>query len=383
MPRVRSGDLTIVIVACSALAVLTAAGAAATATSGPAIRGSSFSAAPGGAKAAFLTLKQLGYVAERSYEPLTAITAEPARTTLVLASPLEGPSAMDRRALEAFVAAGGRVLATGSVGARFLGGRAPTPASAVADDPRSYPAVSPGVLTTDAPSITMSPEVTDVLLNDTYHAVYGSPTEAVVRQASRGRGLAVWWAASTPLTNAAIRDDGNLALLLNSLGEPGRTVLWDEHYHGHSRTLWSYIAATPLPWAGAQLALIALAAALAFSRRHGPVRGVVEDPRTSTMEFVDTMGGLYERAGAASAAVAAARLRLRRVLTAASGLPPDADDNRLAAAAAPRVGVDAGEMADLLDATRTVEADNALSSVQRLQTMTARASARAGRQGGR
>lgn len=371
MPAVRSGDLIVVFIACSALAVLTAAGAAGTAGAGPTIGGSSFSTAPDGAKAAFLTLKELGYDIERSYEPLTAVTADPPRTVIVLASPLESPSALDRRALDRFMAAGGRVLATGGTGANFLGAQNSGTAFAGDAAPQTYPAIAPGPLTADAAAITMAPEVTQAVFADVYEAIYGSDNDAVVRSAPAGEGRAVWWAGSTPLTNAAIADAGNLALLLNSLGEPRRTVLWDEHYHGHTRSLWSYAAATPLPWAGAQIALMALVALMVFSRRHGPVRPLVEDTRTSSMEFVDTMGGLYEQAGAASAAVAAASQRLRRTLVSVCGVSPEIADDRLAAAAA-RVGVDAGELSTLLGSSRHADPADALPLVQRLQSMTAR-----------
>ena len=379
MPRVRSGDLTIVIIACSAVAVLTAVGATGTAPSGSAIGGSSFSTSPDGSKAAFLTMKELGYHVERSYEPLTAVTTDPARSVIIFASPVQMPSSMDRQALEKFIAAGGYVLATGGGGAAFLGAKKSTAIPDTGDAPRVYTAIAPSALTADAPSITMTPEVTDAAFDAAYEPVYRAGTDVVVRRAAIGSGRAVWWAGSTPLTNRAIANEGNLALLLNSVGEPPRTVLWDEHYHGHTRSLWSYIEATPLPWAGAQLALMALAAMLVFSRRHGPVRAAVEDPRTSPMEFVETMGGLYEQAGAGVAAVNAARHRLRRVLVAACGLSPDTDDDRLAVAAASRVSVDPGELTALLETTRAAEREDALPLVQRLQAMTARVSVRLGR----
>lgn len=380
MPAIRSGDLTVAVVACSALAVLTAAGAAGTAVSGPAIPGSSFSAGPGGSKAAFLTLKRLGYAIDRSYEPMTAIAADPARTVIVLAAPTDAPSDLDRRALERFVSAGGYVLATGAGGAAFLSGTAPTPDTRTQADVKTYAALSPGALAADAPSITMAAEATRVQFKDGYTAVYGAGPEVAVRAASIGGGRAVWWAGSTPLQNASIADAGNLALLLNSLGDARRTVLWDERYHGHTRSLWSYVAATPLPWAGAQAGLMALAAMLVFSRRLGPVRPAVEDPRTSPMEFVDTLGALYAQAGAGAAAVATARRRLRRMLLSASGLAHDATDERLAAAAASRAGVDRDELHAVLDASAAAgDGSAALPLVQRLQTMAARGQVLRGR----
>jgi hypothetical protein len=372
MPRPRSSDLKIAALALAALALLTAAGALSAPAAGSTVEGSSYSASPGGAKAAYLTLEDLGYDIQRSYEPLTAIRREPAQTVLVLASPGVPFADLDRRALKQFVEDGGIVLVTGAAGGAALGAAHKGDDARTEDTaPKEYQAVGPDALTADAPSITLAPETGPPAFGSEYHVVYGTPEDAAVRAARIGEGRAVWWSGSTPLTNGAIADAGNLALLLNTIGPPGRVVLWDEHYHGHTRSLWSYIAATPLPWAALQALLIGGAAVLAFSRRHGPIRPLAEDPRTSPMEFVDTMGGLYEQAGAASAAVTAARSRLRRVLISASGLSADAPDERLAVAAARRLGADPDELSRLLASTRqpSNDATEALASVQRLQAM--------------
>ena len=142
----------------------------------------------------------------------------------------------------------------------------------------------------------------------------------------------MWWASSAPLANGAIGRPQHVELLVNTLGPPGaRTILWDEFYHGHTRSFWSYLAATP------------------FASRHRcrpcgdrrrwrssptPGAGVrsarrVVEPRTSPLEFVDTMGGLYERArrvgGGCRDGVRA------RAAPAADRARPAADDRRRAA----------------------------------------------------
>ncbi len=71
-----------------------------------------------------------------------------------------------------------------------------------------------------------------------------------------GKGEVIWWAISSPASNGSIREKGNLALLLNSVGPPGSRILWDEYFHGMRRSLGSYFAATPLPWAGLQIAIV-------------------------------------------------------------------------------------------------------------------------------
>jgi hypothetical protein len=153
--------------------------------------------------------------------------------------------------------------------------------------------------------------------------------------------------------------------------------------------LWSYVADTPLAWGGAQIGLVALAAIAAVSRRRGPVRARFVEPRTSPLEFIDTMGALYERAGAAYAAIDAVRTRVRRRLAAAAGLSTTATDERLAAAAAQRAGIDAARAtgalrtaADVLRRSPLADAD-AVRMVAELQALSAdAAAARAGRSTG-
>ena len=371
MPRFRPGDLTIVLIAGVAMAALVVVAGAGAVPTAPAVDGSSYSTGRSGAKAAFLALEQLGYEVERSFEPVASIPGDPSRLTLVIASPMLPPSEQDKRALRTFMEAGGRVLVTGAIGADFLAGTVTAAGRDSDREPASFGRIADGPLTADAATITMSPEAGGATLPDTYEGAYGDPGNAVVRSAPIGAGLAVWWAGATPLTNGAIATADNLPLLLNTIGDAPRRVLWDEHYHGHSRSLWSYFAATPLPWAGVQLALMGAALILTFSRRPGPVRAIVVDPRTSPMEFVETMGSLYERAGAARAAVDAARDRLRRLLASAAGIAPDAPDEQMAAAAARRAGVDRKAVLEFLEASRRdlAHAADALPLVQRIQAM--------------
>jgi hypothetical protein len=371
MPRFRPGDLTVVLIAGVAMAALVVVAGTGAAPAAPAIDGSSYSTGRAGAKAAFLALEQLGYDVERSFEPVASITGDPSRLTLVIASPMLPPSEQDKRALRTFMEAGGRVLVTGVVGADFLAGTVTAPGPDSDREPESFGRIAEGPLTADAATITMSPDAGGATLPDAYEGAYGDPSNAVVRSAPIGAGLAVWWAGATPLTNGAIATADNLPLFLNSVGEAPRRVLWDEHYHGHSRSLWSYFVATPLPWAGVQLLLIGAASILTFSRRPGPVRGIVVDPRTSPMEFVETMGSLYERAGAARAAVDTARNRLVRLLASAAGIAPDAPDQQIAAAAARRAGIDREAVLEVLEASRRELAHPAdgLRLVQRIQAM--------------
>jgi hypothetical protein len=339
---------------------------------------SSYSAAAGGGKAAFYTLKDLGYNVERSFEPATAIRSDPARTTLLITG-TAASSDQDRRALQALVERGAVVLLVGAQGAGFVGvsGAGPRPPFGGAIEKHRVFAPSP--LAAGASEITIARGSGSPTFGPSYVAVFAvSEDQPLVATARVGGGRIVWLASPTPLANEHLSSADNLQLLLNVLGPPGeRYVLWDEHYHGHSRSLWSYAASTPLPWVGAQAGLLMVAALAAYSRRRGPVRARAFDARISPMEFVDMLLALYRRAGANGAAVAAARARLKRTATSACGLPSDSSDDALARALAARAAVDAGEVADLLGASDRAARDaalpaaDALKLAQRLQRLTA------------
>jgi hypothetical protein len=163
-----------------------------------------------------------------------------------------------------------------------------------------------------------------------------------------GRGRIVWSLDDTPITNEGLPRASNVRLLANAVGAPGaRRILWDEHYHGERRSIWSYFARSPLRWAGAQLLLAALLALIAVTRRRGPIRTRAMTPRTSPLEFVETMASLYERAGAGPAAIEGARARLHRRLSAASGVSRRASEDAAAKAAA-RLGIGEGRVRDAL-----------------------------------
>lgn len=378
MPAGRVTDRQL-LTAAGVLTVLFAGAAAfiegpATAAGGGA---SSLSTAATGGKAAYVTLAQLGYQIERSYEPMTAVKADPPQTTMIVTGPVR-PSDQDRRALREFLERGGTVLLVGSQGAEFLGLE-----GAADPDPFATPVMHrvlvPSPLAVDARDITMVPAAAVPKFGPSYVAVFATTgDEPLVATTRVGSGRVVWWASPTPVANAHISGAGNLNLLLNIAGTPGeKLVLWDEHYHGHSRSLWSYAANTPLPWIAAHLGIAAIAMFAGYSRRRGPVRAKVIDARTSPLEFIDMLGALYKRARTDGAAVAAARSRLRRVTASACGIPVDSPDEVIARAAASKSGMDPAEITDLLATADRAGRDpglspaGALKVIQRLQRVTA------------
>jgi len=335
------------------------------------VRGSSLSAGSQGAKAAFVLLRRLGYVAERGFEPLESLPVNPQTDVLVIMAPQLGPSHHDVEALTRFVEAGGVAIV----------GEAPEwlpsmkTVKATLSSASTPEAILPSPLALGAPRIRMDHTSDAGVPGPPYTTIYADARGAAVTTAKLGRGRVIYWVSALPATNAAIDEKGHVELLVNAIGPPlDRRVIWDERYHGHTRSAWSYTEGTPLPAALAQLGVLGAAAVLTVSFRRRPLRAVPEPPRTAPLEFVDTMGGLYERAGAATTAVAVALAHLRRRLGTIAGVPADADDARLARVAAPHAGLSAEALAGLLARARaaarplsTLKPRDAVAIVRELQ----------------
>jgi hypothetical protein len=138
-----------------------------------------------------------------------------------------------------------------------------------------------------------------------------------------GKGQVIWWASSIPLSNAGISASGNLALLLNSLGDRHRHIYWDEYFHGVRRTLLSYAAERPILFGLLQAALVGLALLMTHSRRNGPIYSPGEPSRLSPLEFVETLGGLYQRAHHTRTALDIPYARFRMLATRQLGVKAD------------------------------------------------------------
>jgi len=310
---------------------------------------SSYSDDWAGAKAAYLLLQRMGYRVERWEQSPENLPTDSQGDILVLAEPLEGASTSERIALRRFVFGGGRVLAMGASAAAI----APdADAKAVPDwnlQPKTYAALAPSLYARDAPEITMVAPDTWTSSPHTWLALYGKEDQIVALSYKVGKGEVIWWASASPLTNGSIRDKGNLAFFLNSVGSPAESrVLWDEYYHGARASLGSYIAGTPLPWAGLQVFVAFLAIMFTFSRRSGPMRAPAAESRLSPLEFVETLGDLYQSAHAAPAAVAVAYRRFRFALSRKLAVPSTAKLPDLCRAASARFGWQESALLDTL-----------------------------------
>jgi hypothetical protein len=296
---------------------------------------SSYSSASGGAKAAYLLLSEMGYKVQRWEKPLRDLPPDTAKTakTLILAEPDEAPTHEERERLKAFISEGGHVIATGMFAGTFLPKNESVPDVLSGLTWKKASSLSPSQVTRAAPQIMLAPRAYWVSFSGAY-PLYGDGDHTLVVKYPFGRGEVLWWASATPLTNAGLKEQGNLDFFLACLGDQENAkdneILFDEYIHGYRETLAGSIVHSPVKWLFLQLALLAMAVIATFSRRSGPTCVPTTEVRLSPIEFVQTLGGLYERAGTAAIVVDICNRRFRYWLTRRLGVAGNTSAEELA-----------------------------------------------------
>jgi hypothetical protein len=331
---------------------------------------STYSTGSSGAKAAYLLLKESGYAVQRWEQPLSELP-EPAGTILVLAEPVGAPTTPERDQLRRFIEEGGRVIATGVFVGLFL------PENGVVPDPlpgmtwAKVPAQSPSFITRAAPEITLAPQAYWGSLPFAV-SLYGNGDKPLVVKYAFGKGEVIWWASATPLTNAGLKEPGNLEFFLACIGrQPNTQILWDEYFHGYRRSLAASIVKSPVKWIFLQFVLFSLAILLTHSRRSGPVSIPATEARLSPLEFVRTLGSLYQQANAASVAVDISYHRFRYWLTRRLGMASNASVNELERAISERWLFQDESLNSTLRACESARYDTAMSPRAALQLVQA------------
>jgi len=331
MPRLSSSDRKILAITGIAFVLLVVLGLLLAPASNETESATTYSSASRGAKAGFLLLQQLGYNVQRWERPHTELKPD-AHTVLIIADSFTVPDAREKAAVAKFIEGGGRVITNGTSGAMFL------PKDSSEDNPepaglsKQYDSLSPSAATRAAPKITLIPYA--FWSKSSAIGLYGDKDHTYAAQLSVGQGDAIWLASATPFTNAGIQAQGNLEFVLAALGNKDNTrVLFDEYVHGygaedspsgHGHSLTNALLL--------QSALLALAALLTFSRRSGPLRPVPPASRLAPLEFVETLGGLYQQAHAAAVAVDVYYQRFHYWITRRLGLNKSATPEEIARA---------------------------------------------------
>jgi hypothetical protein len=325
--KISSGDRKVLIIAGAAFLILVCLGFLLAPANTDAHDASSYSTASEGAKAAYLLLQESGYRVERWQRPISDLKSE-SQTVLVIADPSRFPAAKEKKAVEDFISGGGRVITNGIAGAAFL----PQDFSEVNPMPTKpwseFRAITPSAITRAAPKITLAP--LSFWRAGSSIPLYGSDEGTVVARLIRDKGDAIWLASATPLTNAGLNEPGNLEFVMTAIGDKQTTrVLFDEYVHGygeHSAPEKSHPIMTALLL---QSIVLAAAALFTFSRRSGPLRPMAPELRSSPLEFVETLGGLYQQAHASSVSVDVYYQRFQFWITRRLGLSKDASPEEI------------------------------------------------------
>lgn len=297
----------------------------------------SFSARPDGAKALRLWLAELGYRVDD--RPQTVFSPpENAAVALVL-EPFYPVTAEDGAALEAWVEAGGLLVAAGDGPAmdgllrRFDFRLAPLSAAV------NVPALPQTPLWASPPLDAAEPRARYYLQSArddfvTHLAVDGRP---VVVSFEQGDGRVILASSARPFSNAGLRSAGNAALALNAVGAAGRPgVVWFDEWHHGLRDTAELLAVGPGQWlrrtpAGQSVLLFAglLFAALVLRGRHfGPSLPLPSDvSRRAPLEHLTATAQLSRRAGHRRAALGQYRLWLKRGLGQRYRLDPGLPDD--------------------------------------------------------
>jgi len=281
---------------------------------------SSYSTAPHGAKAGYELLRQSGYHVERQSEPLAQIEDQvDQHSTVVFAEPFRQNVDAAREYVQAILDKGGRVLVTGYTGGLLVPDNAVQHSKLTRDECDGV-ANGFGELAASG-TIRLAPQA-QWKPSPLSQVEYTCQGHAVVVTYKSGKGLVIWWADSLPLENGGIQQADNLVLFLTSIGAPEDTrVFWDESLHGDSPSLLSYTQGTPLRLIGWQLALLAALLLWSQGRRSGPLRPDPIALRATPIEFVHSLGSLYQASAATQNAVNDGYQYFRRRLERLAGIP--------------------------------------------------------------
>jgi hypothetical protein len=235
---------------------------------------------------------------------------------LVLAGPESLPHAEEMSGIIRFLMRGGSVLIAGVRPDSFVPQAAAEDGDLRVGKAECKP-VAPTRLTRGGPisqdgNLVWNSAKDAAVVHFVTHSKEDNEDQPVVVSYALGQGRVIWWASALPLTNAGIRDRGNLDLLLNSVGD-SRRILWDEYYHEEHAAASAHQSNPAQLWALAQAGFLGLLVILTFSRRNGPVVPLVRESRLSPLEFVEMLGSVFHRAHGTQVAVEIAFSRFQQV----------------------------------------------------------------------
>ena len=343
-PNARRGATIVGVVVAANVAVAMVGSVTSGTPGGP--TSSSYATGDDGLAAFADLLAQRGHPVDRLREPLDEAELDPAGT-LVVADPDELSSA-EADAVEAFVRSGGRLVGAGPRAnpalRRALGADLDWASAGVESSRPVVPVAEvvgiDEVRAGGSGSWRRTGAGLPVLAD-------GDRVLAAVAAVDGGRVIAV--ADSSVFHNAFLGEAGNAAFALAVVGERGRPVLFAEEAHGYGRSLGLGALPSAWRWAAAVAALAGLAWMWSKGRRFGPPDEPVRDLPPPRRAYADAVGATLARTREPAAAARRLQRAARRRVVARAGLPPDAADGDVVAAAR-RMGLEGEELAALTEA---------------------------------
>ncbi len=326
---------------------------------------SSYLATPFGTLGFYTLLEESGFKVKRYERPFTDLNQDPEIGALVIIAPPEenNPSAEELTRLLEWVEAGGLlILVDREIIVDFGDARARTESSFGLLSRGVIRPLQPTQYTRGVERITLSQYASRITVNShevTYHL--GDDYGAVLADAKIGKGRVVMLTDQHVIANNGITKADNAVLALNLVSErPAGVIAFDEYHHGRAQAatpqggLISYFSGTPVPWMIAQATFIAAVIIYSFGRRFTRPIPLRRERRTTNLEFVSSMANITRLAQASDLAMQNIYSEFRKRLCRYNGLPPKADNGRLAATTARRAGMDEAELNTLLDRCQEV-----------------------------
>ena len=353
---------------------------------------SSYYTYPEGYKALYLTLQELGYPVSRQSRPYALL---PAQGTLIIADPYRvSISTYDSQQLFAWISQGNTALLLVEQQPELLTAFAGAQPAATkegghgADDQPHMPsdweqkfavnppssggwlqqldgggAAPPVAPTSASPLAAAAGQTGDLLVNSACRfprqallppellahvsdtqPLYADAAGVVAVSARIGAGKLICCSSPWSFSNQGLSAaPGNLDLLLALLdARPEQPILFDEYHHGYGAAM-SLVSLAPAAtrWGLTQLALVGVLLLVLAAWRLGPIRLPASARYTrSRAEYLTSMAGLLQRAGATGMVRTRLELLLKRELGRRLGLTVAADAAQLLAANAAHRVVD-------------------------------------------
>ncbi|HUT75385.1 MAG TPA: DUF4350 domain-containing protein [Armatimonadota bacterium] len=365
-----------------------------------AARRTTYSTAPDGMLAFFLTLRELGYDARRLHVPFGDSTL-PRGASLVVAEPLVPVTEREMAALKRWVAKGHTLVLAGEDFAQRTTAAFPQadlleeppvtyarPAQptylaqgvkrlavcayrriAVPARPRSAAA---GQADADRRWFAPRPGATEDALQAAI-PVFADAEGTVVAYAHLGEGRVIFLSSPWSLSNEGIRRADDLIFAINALGaRPGGAVYFDEYHQGYGQNVAWGLIPLPLKLALANLLVGILLVLYARGRRFGAPTPL-DARRRERSEFLGTMTALLRAGHATRLAVRTALEHAVQGLRLETGLAPSAQYAELVRAvsrinpdAAPRLESALRRCQTALDGRGTLSEAQAVALVREL-----------------